>query len=221
MKLLLFLLTVLFLSSCQECKYKDEVYKPKTRFDQLDSDKKIFFDEDEIGYDNNNPTAIFASKKAYHNPDEEAYIQRFVKTARAEQRKFGIPASITLAQGILESGMGGSSLASKHNNHFGVKAGRSWKGKTVKLKTKEWDKKKKKYKVIIGKFKTYKTAWESFRDHSHVLMNPWYKRCHECGNDWRCWAIQLKACGYATDPNYPYALKSIIKRNKLYKYDKF
>lgn len=248
MKNLVVLLAVLFFTSCQS-KYIDEINCGITMFHQLDSDKKIMLDETTVDYDNDNPTAVFASNKKtkkettkkgtyfsktkkdgtvfrYYKPNRrepitkvEKYIDRYYKTAQEEYKLFGILPSIKLAQGILESGVGESKLASVNNNHFGIKAGRSWKGKVTYRKTKEWDKKKKKYIVIKAPFRSYKSSWYSFRDHSLLLSNDWYKPCKECGSDWKCWAIQLKKCGYATDIQYTKCLIRVIEQYKLYEYD--
>jgi flagellum-specific peptidoglycan hydrolase FlgJ len=137
------------------------------------------------------------------------YIEKYKRVAIKEQKLYGIPASITLAQGILESNAGQSSLSAKCNNHFGMK----WiKGR------------KEKYAIYADdsptdKFVVYKSAWWSYRDHSKLLMLQRYKPCRKCNRDYECWARQLKKCGYATAPHYAKCLISIIKQYKLYKYD--
>lgn len=138
----------------------------------------------------------------------EKYVSLYLKYAKEEEKKFGIPVSITLAQGILESNCGESSLADKHNNHFGVK----------------WRKGNKNPYVIYAddspkdKFVKYASVKHSFRGHSMVLQNERYKRCYKTKN-YKAWAIGLKQAGYATGKNYDKKLISIIQRMKLYKYD--
>jgi len=141
----------------------------------------------------------------------EQYIERFKKVAVYEHKKFGIPASVTLAQGILESRSGQSVLTKKTNNHFGIKCFNGCNNKNSKMyqDDKPWD-----------RFKKYETNWFSFRDHSQFLMGKRYKRCRECGDDWKCWVRNLKRCGYATSNTYTKNLTSIIKKYKLYQYDK-
>jgi len=150
-------------------------------------------------------------KKSKSEMDIEKYIDRFKKVAIAEHKKFGIPASVTLAQGILESGAGKSLLTKKTNNHFGVKCfGECNNKNSVNMADDNpWD-----------RFKKYKSNWYSFRDHSKFLMGNRYKKCRECGDDYKCWAKYLKRCGYATSKTYDKKLIKIIKKYKLYEYDK-
>jgi len=141
----------------------------------------------------------------------EKYIQRFHKVAKYEHKKFGIPASITLAQGILESGSGTSRLVKKTNNHFGIKCfGNCNDYNSFMMKD---DK-------PTDRFKKYKSAWYSYRDHSNLLMKPRYKKCRDCGDDYKCWAINLKRCGYATSKKYAKSLIKIIEDYDLTRYDK-
>ena len=150
-------------------------------------------------------------KKSKSETDVEKYIDRFKKVAMTEHQKFGIPASITLAQGILESGSGKSVLTKKTNNHFGIKCfGKCNNKNSVNMADDNpWD-----------RFKKYKTNWYSFRDHSKFLMGDRYKRCRDCGDDYKCWAKYLKRCGYATSKTYDKKLIKINKKYKLYEYDK-
>ncbi len=139
----------------------------------------------------------------------QKYIDRFLKVAKAESRKFGIPVSITLAQGILESNSGRSQLARKHNNHFGVK----WRGKG------KWA-----YYTDERpncKFRVYNTAWESYRDHSILLSTKRYSHLHKLKKtNYKSWAFGLKKAGYATAPNYAYTLIKIIEDFDLDKFDR-
>jgi len=140
------------------------------------------------------------------------YIKKYYKIAVREMYETGIPASITLAQGMLESNNGNSMLAVKANNHFGIKCHSSWKGKKV---YKDDDKKHE-------CFRKYKTAEESYIDHSKFLTNQ--KRYQFLFSlkpgDYKGWAKGLKKAGYATNPKYPSLLIKLIEDNKLYQYDK-
>lgn len=137
------------------------------------------------------------------------YIENWKDVAIENMEKFGIPASITLAQGILESGDGNSSLARDANNHFGIKC-HGWKGKKV-------------YKDDDAKnecFRKYKSAADSYEDHSQFLQKKRYAFLFNLGpTDYKAWAKGLKKAGYATNPKYPKLLISLIEKNKLYKYD--
>ena len=139
------------------------------------------------------------------------YVNTYSKTAINEMKKFGIPASITMAQGILESNSGKGSLALKSNNHFGIKCHSGWRGKKVYH---DDDKK--------GEcFRKYKNPEKSYRDHSVFLesrdrYNSLFKL--RKNNYVKC-AIGLKKAGYATDPAYADKLISIIERYELWKLD--
>lgn len=138
------------------------------------------------------------------------YIDKFKGVAIEEMNAFGIPASITLAQGIIESGSGNSSLAKFANNHFGVKVTSDWKGKGY---YKDDDKRN-------DCFRVYNDARESYKDHSDFLKRKRYSALFELDkNDYRNWAIGLKQAGYATNPKYPELLINIIEKYKLYEYD--
>ena len=138
------------------------------------------------------------------------YIDAFKAVAIEEMNKYGIPASITLAQGILESDKGNSSLAKYANNHFGIKCTSDWKGKAY---YKDDDKNN-------DCFRVYKDARESYKDHSEFLKRKRYSFLFELDkNDYKNWAIGLKTAGYATNPKYPDLLIGIIERYQLNQYD--
>ncbi|HIE16375.1 MAG TPA: LysM peptidoglycan-binding domain-containing protein [Bacteroidales bacterium] len=141
----------------------------------------------------------------------EEYIERYKIIAIAEMKQYGIPASITLAQGCLESNFGNSMLAKKANNHFGIKCHSSWTGKKI---YKDDDKKHE-------CFRRYKSAWESFRDHSEFLRTQSrYAFLFEYKiTDYKKWAYGLKKAGYATSPSYPKRLINIIEKYNLSQYD--
>lgn len=147
------------------------------------------------------------------DPDYIAYIKRFAATAQAEQRLYGIPASITLAQGLLESGAGKSVLATKANNHFGIKCFSTRCGKGHCMNRKDDSHK--------DFFRKYQSAWYSYRDHSKFLAGAGrYRKCFKLGSaDYKGWARGLQSAGYATDKSYGSRLIGIIERYKLYKYD--
>lgn len=142
---------------------------------------------------------------------QQRYIDRWAPTAVREMYRSGVPASITLAQGILESRSGLSALAAEGNNHFGIKCHKDWKGKTMRV---DDDRK--------GEcFRVYASAEESFRDHSDFLRY-WdrYKFLFDFNTkDYESWAYGLKKAGYATDPSYPEKLIKIIEDYGLSKYD--
>lgn len=138
------------------------------------------------------------------------YINKYSAMAVEQQEQFGIPASITLAQGLLESAAGRSTLATKGNNHFGIKCHKDWEGDFMLRDDDAPDE----------CFRVYKTAAESFRDHSIFLTRTRYKPLfsHDI-SDYASWARGLSSCGYATDPNYASRLIAIIERYALYNYD--
>lgn len=151
----------------------------------------------------------------------EDYVQTYKEIAIAEMRRTGIPASIKLAQGILESDMGRSPLASEANNHFGIKCGGHWEGETYfKLD----DDKDDKGSLIESCFRAFSSAQESYIAHSEFLRDP--AKISRYGflfnlstKDYEGWANGLKFAGYATDPKYPSKLINIIESHKLYLYD--
>lgn len=138
------------------------------------------------------------------------YIATYSKLAQDEMRRSGIPASITLAQGLLESGDGNSRLAVKANNHFGIKC-HDWKGATIYHNDDKDNE----------CFRKYKSPEESFRDHSDFLTTKTrYAKLFELKpDDYKGWAHGLKEAGYATSPTYAKALIKIIEENELHKFD--
>ena len=137
------------------------------------------------------------------------YVRRFVAVAKAERQKFGIPVSITLAQGLLESDAGDSRLTRAANNHFGIKTFNSNVPHVVMKDDTPKD-----------KFKKYESAWESFRDHSNLLMRSHYNQLQYLSKtDYVGWAKGLEKAGYATDKLYAEKLVKIIENLKLYRFD--
>jgi flagellum-specific peptidoglycan hydrolase FlgJ len=143
--------------------------------------------------------------------DVEKYIERFKKTAIQEMKLHGIPASITLAQGIIESNSGRSTLSTKENNHFGIKCKSKCGCKcAIYADDKPND-----------RFRVFKSAWYSYREHSKLLNSPRYKHLHKLAKtDYRGWAKGLKKAGYATHPQYDKMLIKMIEIHDLHKYDK-
>ena len=145
------------------------------------------------------------------NKQYEAYIKKYRELAVEEMKKYHIPASITLAQGLLESGAGQSTLARKSNNHFGIKCGSDWYGKTVSHDD-----------DARGEcFRAYKHPKDSYDDHSKFLAGrPRYASLLQLNiTDYKGWARGLKKAGYATNPRYADQLIGIIELYELYKYD--
>jgi Mannosyl-glycoprotein endo-beta-N-acetylglucosaminidase/LysM domain len=159
---------------------------------------------------------VSANKKLTEN-----YISAYKNIAVAEMRRTGIPASIKLAQGILESDLGRSPLAFKANNHFGIKCGRDWSGDTYFKHDDETDSDG---STIESCFRAYTDAEESYLAHSEFLTLPSkqsrYGFLFDLGTtDYVGWANGLKFSGYATDPSYPTKLIKIIESYKLYEFD--
>lgn len=139
------------------------------------------------------------------------YINIYADFAVDEMKRTGIPASITLGQAILESGSGNSRLAVKGNNHFGIKCHSDWNGTKI-YENDDADNEC---------FRKYKSAYESFKDHSEFLMT--HSRYAFLFNldptDYKAWAKGLKKAGYATNPKYDQILTGLIERHELFKYD--
>ena len=140
----------------------------------------------------------------------EDYVKFYSNIAMDEMIQFGIPASITLAQGILESGAGKGRLAVQANNHFGIKC-HDWNGKKIYHDDDEEQE----------CFRKYDNPEYSYRDHSLFLSNrARYSFLFDLKkDDYKQWAKGLKKAGYATDPKYPQKLIDLIQRYQLYKYD--
>ena len=140
------------------------------------------------------------------------YIRRFAKTAQSESAKYGMPASINMAQGLLESGAGKSRLATNNNNHFGVKC---FSKKCAKGHCANFDDDHHK-----DFFHIYESAWESWRAHSELLQRKHYRHLKDLGaTDYQSWAHGLKKAGYATDPRYAEKLIRIIETYGLDRLD--
>ena len=147
------------------------------------------------------------------NLTREEYVVRYYQLAIKEMNLYKIPASITLAQGILETAGGQSRLAKEANNHFGIKCQKTWTGPTI---SHDDDAK--------GEcFRVYNSVEESYRDHSLFLATrDRYKKLFSYDiRDYKSWAYGLKECGYATNPKYPQMLIKHIEELRLYEYDNY
>jgi LysM repeat protein len=149
------------------------------------------------------------------NENAKRYIEKFLHIAISEMDRSGIPASIKLAQGILESGSGMSSLAKYAHNHFGIKCGGSWKGKTYYL----WDD-----DVVKSCFRVFDKDEDSYMAHTEFIASP--NKSSRYGflfdyptTDYKAWAHGLQKAGYATSKTYAWSLISIIERYELYRLD--
>ncbi|NNF35931.1 MAG: LysM peptidoglycan-binding domain-containing protein [Saprospiraceae bacterium] len=151
----------------------------------------------------------------------DEYINRYKEIAISEMQRTGIPASIKLAQGLLESNWGRSELARKANNHFGIKCGGKWNGDGFYI---EDDDRDKKGKIIPSCFRVFDSAMESYIAHSEFLttedkVGRYSFLFQYSSNDYKSWARGLKKAGYATDRKYSGKLINIIERYELYEYD--
>lgn len=151
---------------------------------------------------------------------EIAYIERFAPLAVEEMHRVGIPASIKLAQAVVESNAGRSALAAHSNNHFGIKCKSYWTGMSYYHKDDDLDYKG---KLMESCFRAYQDIEASFRDHSDFLKssNKYTSLFELDATDYKAWANGLKSCGYATDKSYATKLIQTIEDFQLYRYDTF
>lgn len=146
----------------------------------------------------------------------DAYINQYKEIAVSEMHRTGIPASIKLAQGLLESDWGRSDLANIANNHFGIKCGNYWRGESFFKEDDDYHQ----GEIIASCFRKYASAQQSYIDHSEFLAKARYQKLFNLNTkDYHGWAKGLKEAGYATDPEYPSKLISIIEKYELYLYD--
>ena len=155
---------------------------------------------------------VLAAAQRDSQSPQERYIARYATVAVNEMYRSGVPASITLAQGIIESGSGLSTLAVNGNNHFGIKCHNSWNGRTMRADDDEKNE----------CFRAYDTAEESFRDHSDFLRyRDRYKFLFDFPTtDYKSWAYGLKQAGYATDPAYATKLIQCVEDYDLSRFDR-
>ncbi len=208
--LLLVLLTVAFLSSCgTQRKVPKKIPKEREIVRPPVKETPVIVEE----VKETRPATVITTPPANASYEEvvQTYIQNFKEVAKEEMVLYGIPASIKIAQGILESGAGRGSLTSRSNNHFGIKCHVGWTGESVRHDDDE----------LQECFRKYNDPRYSFRDHSLFLTSrPRYSNLFTLKkDDYKGWARGLRQAGYATDPKYPEKLISIIERYELYKLD--
>ncbi len=155
--------------------------------------------------------AAAADATAQREVSREEYIATYAPLAMKHHKQYGIPASIKMAQGILESRYGNSDLSRRSNNHFGIKCKATWQGDTVLFDDDEYQE----------CFRRYNTVEESYRDHSEFLKSSArYADLFKLDqNDYKGWAHGLKSAGYATAPHYAPALIKLIEDYDLYMLD--
>ncbi|GJM35138.1 MAG: hypothetical protein DHS20C18_41390 [Saprospiraceae bacterium] len=166
-------------------------------------------------------TILSAQMVWTQNQDFIRYVEKYKDIAIQEMERAGIPASIKLAQGILESNAGKSELARKGNNHFGIKCGNDWKGKKVFRKDDDYNEEG---QLVESCFRSYKSVDACYVAHSEFLRDP--KKAYRYGflfrlnpRDYKRWAIGLKQAGYATSATYSEKLIDLIELYELHKYD--
>ncbi|MCU0347984.1 MAG: LysM peptidoglycan-binding domain-containing protein [Saprospiraceae bacterium] len=164
---------------------------------------------------------LAATSMSAQNANFQSYIEKYKKLAVKEMNRAGIPASIKLAQALLESGAGNSELARKANNHFGIKCHADWTGKTYALEDDDYDDFGNLKKSC---FRKYKNVEDSYIAHSEFLRDP--KKANRYGflfrleiTDYKRWARGLKTAGYATAGNYDNMLIKLIETYELHQYD--
>lgn len=200
---------VLVLASCKGTKYTSQTKKPtsKPKTERTVTSKPKPTPKPKSSSENLEAT----SNVTVYSDVVKNYINQYKEIAKDNMRNHGIPASITLAQGILESGAGNGRLAKEANNHFGIKCHTNWTGETIRHDD----------DAAQECFRKYRHASESFQDHSLFLTsrsryNDLFKLKKD---DYEGWAKGLRKAGYATDPKYPDKLIGLIERYELYKYD--
>lgn len=149
--------------------------------------------------------AMIKDKKA------KAFIKRYAPVAVAEMKKYNIPASIKMAQAMIESRAGQSKLALQSNNFFGIKCKAKCRGCTCRNYADDGD---------YDMFRVFENPWESWREHSELLQIDRYKKLQQYDMDYQKWAVGLKKAGYATDKRYDKKLINIIEKYQLHKLDK-
>jgi len=141
------------------------------------------------------------------------YIERYAKIAIAEMEKFGVPASISLAQGLIESRAGRSKLATSNNNHFGIKCfSHNCRAGHCSNFTDDSHK---------DFFRKFNNPWESWRAHSQMISTGRYAKLKKYGHNYKNWAYGLKSVGYATDRTYAEKLIGVIERYNLNRFDRY
>ncbi|MCZ4317389.1 glucosaminidase domain-containing protein [Aequorivita viscosa] len=203
----LLLVCIICFSSCKSKKTASK-YKKKHRTERVVRENQNVNEKDTKAEE---PAVVSVPVNISYSERVANYINEFSAIAMEEMLQYGIPASITLAQGILESGAGAGELTMKANNHFGIKCHRGWEGESVYHDDDE-----------RGEcFRKYKDPKYSYRDHSLFLtQRSRYQDLFKLRkDDYKGWAKGLRKAGYATDPKYPDKLISIVERYRLDQYD--
>ena len=214
------LLIVLFAASCTSKKVviqttRPKNYKPPTKVEvvkPIENTNTVVVSTDSVKTTEPKTEILEATTRVKVTTEiVMAYIDLYKPIAKNNMVQYGIPASICLGQGILESGAGTGPLSAIANNHFGIKCHQDWSGPSVKYDD----------DAAQECFRKYNQASESYNDHALFLKNRrWYQPLFKLEkNDYRAWAKGLKAAGYATDPKYPEKLIGIIERYHLDQYD--
>ena len=217
-KKILLLLAIVILASCGSSKSsrsKKTAYKPKktvvTR--KPTASKPTTNRSNSSNSRDNRSTEVIesTSRTVVYSDVVNNYVAQFKDIAKGNMKQYGIPASIILAQGILESGAGSGTLSKNANNHFGIKCHTGWTGESVRHDD----------DAAQECFRKYKDPAESYRDHAEFLTGrSRYANLFKLEKgDYEAWAKGLKAAGYATDPKYPDKLISYIERYNLHQYD--
>ncbi|MDX1685066.1 MAG: glucosaminidase domain-containing protein [Saprospiraceae bacterium] len=162
---------------------------------------------------------VFSPSESNRLAIELNYIDLYKDIAIAEMHRSGIPASIKLAQGLLESQAGQSLLAQHANNHFGIKCKSTWSGPSFYKKDDDFDHKG---QLMESCFRAYDHVKQSYIDHTNFLVHrERYKDLFSYGKeDYVNWAIGLQRCGYATDQRYSAKVIELIKKHDLHQFDK-
>ena len=215
-KKIVLLLVILALASCSSSKPAIATTKKAAAVQSRTAATKRSTPVKPIGKNypstNNTTEVIQSTSKTVVTSDLiNNYILQYKDIAIGNMQKYGIPASIILAQGILESGAGKGDLALESNNHFGIKCHKDWLGESVRHDDDS----------AQECFRKYTEAAESYRDHALFLVgkNRYATLFTYEKDDYKAWAKGLRAAGYATDPNYPDKLISYIERYNLHQYD--
>lgn len=210
------LFTILLLISCGTSnKYsRNSKKKPTTTKRTVNTTKKSGQSKKGNSSPNSNretETMISTSKTTVYTDVVYAYVNEFKEIAKGNMKSYGIPASIILAQGILESGAGRGDLAKRSNNHFGIKCHTGWEGEKVYHDD----------DAAQECFRKYNDPAESYKDHALFLTGrSRYASLFELGkDDYEAWAKGLRKAGYATDPKYPQKLITYIEKYNLHQYD--
>ena len=186
--------------------------KPKSEIVRSSKKNSTRSSTSSLAKKNNESEVIVSTSKTTVTTDIiRLYIYQFKDVAMSNMKNYGIPASIILAQGILESGAGKGDLASRSNNHFGIKCHAGWTGESVRHDD----------DAAQECFRKYDNPSESFKDHALFLTgrSRYAKLFTLSKSDYKAWARGLRAAGYATDPKYPDKLISYIERYGLNEYD--